>query len=276
MKRFIFLMIGLAIMLWFPAPSVCETVKLRYHFKPGDQWECTRMNRMSFMVMGQKHTKQQRDTILYTVSKGQKKNWVRLSAQFINPPPKTDENRFSMGQYDFTYTADVHTSGDTRNIVVSGVENVMQDPSFSPQEKAALIQSNRIMAESLKPSIFWFPEMPEDALRSGDEFEDRRTHGLKASQMASKSQSRQVFVLEDVSEGLAYFSTKARHVTKTSTMGGDVKGTSSGKGETIFDLKEGMWIEVTTKSKMAFSGAMMGSGNGQEMVITEKMLMQRR
>jgi len=147
---------------------------------------------------------------------------------------------------------------------------------LGPQEKSALLQSNKIMAESLKPSVFWFPELREEALQPGDEFEDKRSHGFKDPNMASSTQTRKVFVLEDISVGLAYFSTKERHATKMSTMGGAMDGSSTGKGEIIFDLKEGMWIELTTQSKMKFSGAMMGGGEGQEMLMTEKVVLQRR
>ncbi len=276
MKATCFLLISLVTLLWSASPAMPGAVNLRYGFAPGQQWECTRMSRMTFMVMGQKQTQQQRHTLLYTVSKGPKKNWVRLTARYINPPTKTEENKYALGQYDFTFTAEVHSSGDIRNVAVTGVDTVMQDASLGPQEKSALLQSNKIMAESLKPSVFWFPELPEEALQPGDEFEDKRSHGFKDPNMASSTQTRKVFVLEDISAGLAYFSTKERHATKMSTMGGAMDGSSTGKGEIIFDLKEGMWIELTTQSKMKFSGAMMGGGEGQEMLMTEKVVLQRR
>lgn len=276
MKAISFLLTSLVMLLWSASPAISGAVKLRYGFAPGQQWECTRMSRMTFMVMGQKQTQQQRHTLLYAVSKGPKKNWVSLTARYINPPAKTDANKYALGQYDFTFTADFHTSGDIRNVAVAGVDKVMLDPSLGSQEKSALLQSNKILAESLKPAVFWFPELPEEALLPGDEFEDKHTHGFKDPNMASSTKTRKVFVLEDISEGLAYFSSKERHATKMSTMGGEVDGSSTGKGEIIFDLEESMWIELTTQSKMSFSGAMMGGGDGQEMFMTEKVVLQRR
>ena len=104
------------------------------------------------------------------------------------------------------------------------------------------------------------------AFRPGDEFEDKRTQGIKDPNMTYTSRTRRVFVLEDVSQGLAYFSTKERHTGKTSTAMGATEYGSSGKGESIFDLKAGMWIEFITKYKI--------TSYGQDIFMTEKVVMQ--
>ena len=114
--------------------------------------------------------------------------------------------------------------------------------------------------------MFWFPELTEEPLQPGDEFEDKRTQGIKDPNMTYTSRTRRVFVLEDVSQGLAYFSTKERHTGKTSTAMGATEYGSSGKGESIFDLKAGMWIEFITKYKI--------TSYGQDIFMTEKVVMQ--
>lgn len=276
MKPLTALLIALAALVALPTPALSGRIQLRYGFSPGQQWECKRMSHMEFMVMGQKQVQRQKHTLLYTVSKGQKKGWVRLTARYIDPPAKTRENRFAMGQYDLVFTADFHHSGDTRNIKVEGVDKYMNDDTLLPQEKMAMAQTNKMLAQSLKQVVFWFPELSEEALEPGDEFEERRTHGIKDPNMTAKSKHRATFTLEEVSGGLAYFTTKERLSGKTTTMGGAMDTKSAGKGETIFDLKAGMWIEFVAKRKMSFAGAMMGGQNGQEMYMTEKVVMQLR
>jgi hypothetical protein len=265
----------IVLMLITPSLVLAGGVKLKYKFVPGQKWECTRKTHMAFEVMGQKQVQQQKHTVLYTVTEGKKKGWVHLTARYINPPPKTPENQFSLGQYDLIFSADIHSSGDTRNIQVEDTKKTVNDPSLPPQMKAALEQNNKILAGSLKQAVFWFPEVPEYALEPGDEFEEKRTEGVKTDDMSNQSKIRTIFELDDVSEGLAYFVTKQRSASKMATPGGKMDFGSSGKGEIIFDLKEGMWIEYVSKSKMQFSGAMMGQGD-QDMLITEKISMQKR
>jgi len=268
MKRYLLIGMSLVIILWAPLPAISGGITLHYGFAPGQQWECTRMTHMEFMVMGKKEVNRKKDTLLYTVTKGAKKGWVHLTARYINPPPKTEENQYALGQYDLTFSADVHSSGDTRNIQVSGMEKPLADKSLEPQAKTAMVQTNRMLAQSLKPVVFWFPELTEDVLQSGDEFEAKRSQGIKDPNMAYTSKSRKVFVLDEVSQGLAYFSTKERHSGKMSTAMGDVQDSTTGKGESIFDLKAGMWIEFVTHYKI--------SSYGQDMFMTEKVVMQRQ
>jgi hypothetical protein len=275
MKKIIRITLVIFTIVVAPTLVLAGGVKLKYKFVPGQQWECTRKTHMAFEVMGQKQVQRQNHTVLYTASKGKKKGWVHLTAQYINPPPKTPENQFALGQYDLLFSADVHSSGDTRNIQVEDTQKDKSDPSLPPQMQAALDQNKKMLAESLKQTVFWFPEVPEYALVPGDEFEEKSTQGVKTDGMQNKSKTRTVFELDDVSDGLAYFVTKQRSASKMSTMGGNMDYGSSGKGEIIFDIKEGMWIEYVSKSKMKFSGAMMGQG-GQDMLITEKISMQKR
>lgn len=276
MKSLAALLFALAALVALPTSALSGRIQLRYGFSPGQQWECKRMTHMEFMVMGKKQVQRQKHTLLYTVSKGQKKGWVRLTARYIDPPAKTRENRYAMGQYDLVFTADFHPSGDTRNIKVEGADKPVNDATLSPQEKMAMAQTRKMLAQSLTPVVFWFPELTGDPMEPGDEFEERRTHGIKDPNMTAKSKSRVTFILEEISDGLAYFTTKERLASRTTTMGGAMDSKSAGKGETIFDLKSGMWIEYVSKRKMSFAGAMMGLQDGQEMYMTEKVVMQLR
>ncbi len=275
MRPWRILWIGMTLVVWAATPALAEKARLRYNLAPGQQWECERLTHMSFMVMGKKQVNKQKATLLYTVSKGPKKGWVHLSARYINPPAKARGNPALMAQYELTFTADMHFSGDTRNIQVLGADTPPDDPSMPPQQKAAMVQTKQMIANANKPSVFWFPELPDETLQPGDEFEDRRNLKDKNAYQSTQSVSRDVYILEEVSQGLAYFSTKSRMTTKMTTMGSKTDFGSSGKGDSIFDLKAGMWSELVTKSKMKFSGGMVGQA-GQDMLLTHKVSMQLR
>jgi hypothetical protein len=275
MKRFtgpvIFM---LAVCLW-AAIALGDSIKLHYNLKPGQKWVCHRLSQTEFMIMGKKQIQRNRHTIEYTVSKGTKKGWVKIAARYIDPPAPTDENKYSLGLYDLTFHADMHSSGDTRNIRVQGADKPIADPTLDASAQAALIQGKQMMADSYKAAVFWFPELAEEPLVPGDEFEYKQTHHAGGNMMTYKAQSRQVFVLDDISQGLAYFTLKESTRSKNSAMGSEFQGTISGKGQTIFDLKNGMWTEMVIKRKMKFSGAgMMGAG-GQDMFMVEKIDMEQ-
>jgi hypothetical protein len=75
-----------------------------------------------------------------------------------------------------------------------------------------------------------------------------------------------VFTLEEVSQGLAFFSVKERSVTRTGgSMGASSETKMAGKGEAIFDLKQGMWLELTEKFRAKVQlGSIPGMGNTEQ------------
>ena len=109
-----------------------------------------------------------------------------------------------------------------------------------------------MIADAWKNAVFWFPELPEEGLGPGDEFDITRKMGMGGSGMGMQSQtiSKQVFTLEKVANGLAYFTVKDRSITRTKGMAGGKADTKTvGKGETVFDLGIGMWTDLTVKSR---------------------------
>jgi hypothetical protein len=275
MKRFLFPAV-LLFLLAGAASGVCaDAVALRYGFKPGQQWTCTRLSHTQFMAMGKMQTQRTRHKILYTVSKGPKKGWVHLSARYTDPPPDAKGNPMAMALYDLTFHADVHPSGDTRAVRVEGLDQpAAADPTLDPMAQANLRQGRQMMADSYKDAVFWFPELPEEKLSPGDDFEFKRRSKMGNQMMAITSQSRQEFTLDEVNQGLAYFELREKTASQNKTMGADVKTKSAGKGESIFDLKSGMWIELVIKRKMSVGNLPMAGGGGQEMQMMEKMEMQ--
>jgi hypothetical protein len=261
--------------------SIAQSCNLKYKFTPGQKWICIFSSKNESSFMGQKNINQSKHIYEYSVSKGPKKGWVNLKARI--KPQKGSSGAGQMDLSKLSFTAEMHSSGEVRNIQHSG--NVMPDlggnsDQMTPQMKAMLEQSYKMIPEAYKHSVFWFPEVPEDKLEIGDEFEVQRKMGMggSGSAMQMESVSKQVFTLEDVSQDLAYFSVKQRSVTKTgSSMGASSKTKIAGKGEAVFDLKQGMWLELTEKSraKVQISGIEGMSEKSQDMNIILKYEMEQ-
>lgn len=262
--------------------SMAQSCKLKYKLTPGQKWICIFSSKNETSFMGKKNTNQSRHIYEYSVSKGPKKGWVIMNARI-----KPQKGSPAAGQMDLSklrFTADVHSSGEIRNIQYSG--NVMPDlgdnsDQMTPQMKEMLAQSYKMIPEAYKNSVFWFPEVPEDKLEIGDEFEVQRKMGMggSGSAMQMETVSKQVFTLEDVSQDLAYFSVKQRSITKTGgSAGASSKTKITGKGEAVFDLKQGMWLELTEKSraKVQIGGIAGMSDKSQDMNLILKYEMEQK
>ena len=233
-------------------PALAAGCKLEYKLAPGQKWACDFVSKNESNVMGQKNINQSRMVYEYTVSKGPKQGWVTMTAR-IKPKGSGDQGQMDLSKLRFT--ADIHLSGEIRNIQYTG--NVMPDlgeeaNQMSPQMKKMMQDSYKMIPEAYKNGVFWFPEVPEEQLEIGDEFDVQRKMGMggSGSGMQMETVSKQVFTLEDVSKGLAYFSVKERSVTKSGgSMGGSSETKIAGKGNAIFDLAQGMWLELTEKSR---------------------------
>jgi len=235
--------------------------------------------------MGNKDVNRTKSTIEYKVSIGPKKGWVTLTARIKSQSGSGgEENNGGMDLSKLQFAADMHQSGEIRNIQCSGsaLPPLDSDEGELPPGMAAMYeQSSKMIADAWKNGVFWFPELPENALAPGDEFEVTQKMGMghESAGMQMESVSKQVFTLEEVREGLAYFSVRERTLTKSTTaMGGKSDTKTAGKGEAVFDLKEGIWTDLTTKSRSEVQlGNMPGMGKGsQELNQITKIRMEKR
>ena len=293
MKKTISIIFSLVCLLAPNASVMADGCKLTYKFTPGQQWLCNLNSKNESNYMGQKDVNQSRTVYAYAVSKGPKKGWVTLSARIQSKGPET-EGQMDLSQLRFT--ADVHTSGEIRNIQYTG--SVMPDlgpaaAQMPPAMKKMMEDSYKAIPEAYKHSVFWFPEVPEDKLEIGDEFDVQRKMAMAGGGggapgmtgmagmggMAMETVIHQVYILEDVSKGLAYFSVKDRSVTKVKGMqGGQSETKMAGKGDAIFDLEQGMWLEVTEKARAKVNlGGMAGMpAQDQDMNMIFKYEMERK
>jgi hypothetical protein len=234
--------------------------RLMYKFKPNQQWVKTDRYETHSEAMGFKTVSRHTTVVKYQVKPAKKTGWVALEGSIVsNTTQMDDQAPQDLGVLQgIKYTAIVHTTGDTRQIEVSGGD-----------------AAARLSAEAHKVSVFWFPELPEEALQLGDEFDWVQNMAIKdPSGMSITTATKWSFLLEEVDSGLAYFSIKSRSKTQTQSAMGGATMPSVNKGEGIFDLKEGMWVEWRLKGKMDMS-SIPGMGEMKAFMIN-KMSMERR
>jgi len=77
-----------------------------------------------------------------------------------------------------------------------------------------------------------------------------------------------------VRQGLAYFTLRIKSLTKMAGPTGNSTVPTVSKGEAIFDLKSGMWLESKTKSETRMK--MPGAGADMRAVSVSKMRMEVR
>jgi len=251
------------LVLVFAGTATAGGWRFAYRLKPGQEWIVNHAGQTETNVMGQKQVHRNKTVIGYKISTGPKKGWVRLTAKILSAGGGMDLKKM-------TFTGDMHTSGEIRNKQVTGSAAPQMEgmEGMTPEMKAMMAQSYRFMADAWKEMVFWFPEFPEEKLDIGDEFDMTRKMAGGGGAMGMTSVRKEVYTLEDVSDGLAYFSVKDRSVTQTQgAMGGKAKTKTAGKGETVFDLQDGMWMDVVSRFKSATDmGAMPGmpgAGSGK-------------
>jgi hypothetical protein len=231
-------------------PLIAGGYKFKYNIIPGQKWLCTLSHLSESRAARKKNIDRNKTKIQYRVFNGRKKGWVKLEAKIVYE--NKDAGPVDMSK--IVYSAAFHQSGEVRSIKYSG--NFMPDfgenAAGIPKETMKMIeQSYKMIPEAWKNALFWFPEFPEVRLEIGDEFDFKQKigTGITGDPMQTRSVMKQTFILEDVSNGLAYFTVKDRSVTKGSTIGADFEVKAAGKGKAVFDMKQGMWLELTKKSR---------------------------
>lgn len=241
-----------------------DSCRLSYKMKPGQVWQSKVDSQFKSSAMGVESTNASSFSVRYRVMKGERKGWVKIEGRIVSHSAQ------SQGGVDYTkltYMADMHTSGELRNIKHTGsaMPPIPEEQlAAMPAQYAEMMkQSGEMVAKAMQMGVFWFPELPEEKLTIGDTFEEVQKSDLGSSpMMQSQTVVKTEYTLEDVSQGLAYFSVRQRALSKISGMGSSVDSKTAGKADAIFDLEQGMWVEMTMKSKSSSSYAGMGGMSG--------------
>lgn len=285
MKKILKTIALVPLILGFITYALAGPYGLKYKLTPGHKWVAKMLSQSETTFMGKKNVTKTKTVIEYKVTKGPKKGWVTLVARVKSQKNEAGESiadQFGLTRAEFR--ADMHSSGEIRNIHYEGGESMggaKSTENIPPEMAAMMQQSANFIAEVWKNAVFWFPELPEDKLELGDEFEVSEKTGAGSAGAALQTQTltKQVFTLEDVSNGLAYFSVKERAITRTKgVMGGKSDTKSLGKGKAIFDLREGMWVEFLSKrrSNVQFGGVAPMGQSGSEVLNVTKYEMEKQ
>ncbi len=262
MKGSIFKLTIITLALFFSGVAVAsDSCTLSYKMKPGQVWQADVVSQFkSTAAMGGESTNQSSYTVRYRVMKGDRKGWVKIEGRIVQHSANS-EGGMDYGK--LLYTADMHSSGELRNIKHSGSAMPpipKEQLANMPAQYADMMKQSRDMvAKAMQRGVFWFPELPEGRLSVGDFFETTEKSDLGSSpMMKSQTVVKTEYTLEEISQGLAYFSVRTRAQTKSSGMAGGMDTKTAGKADAIFDLEQGMWVEMTMKSKI--SGSFSGTG----------------
>ncbi|HKI61267.1 MAG TPA: hypothetical protein VKA31_03145 [Mariprofundaceae bacterium] len=236
--------------------------QMSYKVQPGQIWVSEVTSQFKSTAAEAEAMPPTRFSVRYRILKGDRRGWVKVEAKFIAHSAQVE------GGPDYTkltYTADMHRSGELRNVAHTGSAMPPlpkeQMDALPPQYAAMMAQSNDMMAKGLQTGVFWFPELPENQLSVGDSFDDVQKSDLgNSAMMQVQTVVKTEYTLEDVSQGLAYFSVRQRSQSKVSGMGSKMDTRAVGKADAIFDLEQGMWVEMTTKTQTASSFGDAGSG----------------
>jgi len=250
--------------------ALAGPIGLKYKLAPGQRWVARMLSQSETTFMGKKNVTKTKTIIEYEVTKGPKRGWVSLGARITSQKNEAGESTADrIGLTRIVFRADMHSSGEIRNIRYEGGEQIAggsKGENLPPEVAAMMQQSANVIAEAWKNAVFWFPEFPEDNLEPGDEFDVTKKMGAGGG-LQTQTLTKQVFTLEDVSDGLAYFSVKERSITRMKgVMGGKSDTKSLGKSKATFDLREGMWVDFVTRyrSKVQFGGgSLMGQGTSE-------------
>ena len=231
--------------------------RFAYRFDEGDTWKMSERSDTTTEMMGTKMVQRAKRLTVYKVARDQGKGWVRMAAQIISQ--KNWDNTGQVNEMnplaDMQFSADVHKIGVVKNYKFSG---------GNPQMA-------QMVGPAMKPSIFFFPEFPEEALELGDEFDSVIRFEMPGmmGMGGMKSVTKLTYTLEDISDGLATFSIKQRMKMKGSGM--DIK--SGGKSEAVFDLNQGLWVEHETVTKSAVEK---GPGAGGSVLTRSKVTLEKK
>lgn len=228
-----------------------------YRFAEGDTWKMSERSDTTTEMMGTKMVQRAKRLTVYKVTRDLGKGWVRMASQIISQ--KNWDNAGQVNEMNalagMQFSADVHKLGTVKSYKVTG---------GNPQMA-------QMVGPAMQPSIFFFPEFPEEALEIGDEFDSIIRFEMPGmmGMGGMKSVTKLTYTLEDISDGFATFSIKQRMKMKGSGM--DIK--TGGKSEAVFDLSQGMWIEHETVTKSVVE---QGPGAGGTTLSRSKVVLEKK
>ena len=271
----------LAVTFAASAVASADAYKFAYRMNPGQTWITTSMTQTETTVAGTRGVFRQTTVIEYKVLKGPKQGWVSLEASIKSRSEEYDGKRTDNDPTAVTsqndtariqFTGDMHRSGEFRNMkaeVPADIKAMRDQPANRWRAEQA-----ELIADGGKYIVFWLPELPEYGLKPGDEFDvvQKAKTGTGADFTQSQWAVKHSYSLEDVSGGLALFSTSMKMQYTMATGGTKSEVQAQAKGQATFDMKQGMWLDLTSRTHSLTKTA----GMNAVVLVIEKRTMERR
>ncbi len=273
MKRALICLTSMCLLISWAGAARAKKARLSYNLVPGQVWVMNMTDHSVMETSGRRFVFNTITTIEYRVAKGPKSDWVSLTARILYIGYAGQKLGIEEDMAGISFYADMYKNGEIRNIRHEVGALPPRAKDMTPQDKEGLSRSLEAQAKDRERGrgVFWFPVLPETPLAIGDEFEDlRKMKAGGAEAPETQTVSKGVFTLEEVSDGLAHFTVRERTVQKGSGVEAKSHTNIATKGDAVFDLKAGMWVDLVEKSKIKMTG-------GQEMFqVTKKKMVRKK
>jgi hypothetical protein len=255
------LALGLLASVAFGASA--ETITLRYGFEPGQRWAASQTIERSTHTLGETRSDRGVARFRYEVEPAPVEGHVSLLAHMLSQEMANGESPFDFSQIRFRAFSDVR--GNTRGVRFE-IDDAAEPPDMPGIEKdpVAYREMLRRVATAWSDSVFWLPQLPEQALAVGESFTlgDRGDVGGSDPGVAMEMSSKRTYTLDRIEGRVAHFSIRVQSTVDAATAKSSVESEQRALGSAAFDLDLGMWTHQETRSehRATFQGGPGGEG----------------
>lgn len=148
MNRVSVMFLAIAVLITMVPTVQAGSIQFQYKLAPDQVWIGTMSSQSETTFMGKKDINRTRSIIEYRISKGPKRGWVSLTAKIKSQKSHSGQTGRQMDLSKITFFADMHPSGDIRNIRHEGNPMPPPDPGMPPEMKAMYAQSSNMVADT--------------------------------------------------------------------------------------------------------------------------------
>jgi len=154
MNRRHIIVFSIAVIFLMASNASAGPTLFQYKLAPNQVWIGSISSQTETTFMGKKDINRTKSIIEYRVSRGPKSGWVSLTAKIKSQKSHSGQTGLQMDLSKITFFADMHSSGDIRNIRHEGNPLPPPDPSMPAEMKAMVAQSSKMIADAWKNAVF--------------------------------------------------------------------------------------------------------------------------
>jgi hypothetical protein len=265
------LVLAIALACALGAGASAETVSLRYGLEAGQRWTASQTIERTTHILGESQSDRGVAHFRYAVESAPVAGHVSLVAHMLSQEMSGGESPFDFSQIRFLAFSDPR--GTMRGVHFE-IGNDAEPPDVPGIEKdpVAYREMLRRFATAWSDSVFWLPELPEQALSVGESFTigDRGDVGGSDPGVAMEMTSKRTYTLDRIEGPIAHFSIRLQSTVDAATAKSSVESEQRALGTAAFDLDAGMWTRQETRSehRATFQGGPGGEGVATASTVT--------